>query len=397
VHHHHLDRLDPPVLHATRLAPLAWAACLAGIIALAACAMLDGGASRAWSAVLAGMMVPLVLAVGSLAFLAMHIVCGARWVVPLQRVMEGIGAGLPLGVIAFLALGTLGLPYVYEWANPAVRDSFFRYPDGSKAAWMTELRWFITGALIVSAWVLLQRRLQRPALDDAARQRLVRWAVASLIVLVPSFTLFAWDTLLSLHVQWVSAIFGGYGLTIALHAFLGALALLVAWLSGRGLAPVARVHLRHDIGTWLVAFSCIVAYIAYVQYVIIAFANIDEETFWYLMRSQHGYGMQVAIDLVLRCLVPFALLMSQSLRARPLALGVAGASVLLGTWLHLHWLVMPAFSPNAYRMPFGPEFLVALGFLAGTFLLALHYWRRQGLVPAGDPRLLPAINAEHLH
>lgn len=386
----HLDRLETPVMHQSKLVPVAWLLCAAGIAAFAACFFIDGGAPRAWSALLGGLMLPLWVAVGSLFFLAAHAVCGARWTVPFQRVMEGVGAGLPLAVLAFLALGAFGLPFVYEWSvdNPA-RDGLFRDPHGSKAAWMNDLRWFATGALVLSVWATLQRRLAIGAS--------VRLGVVTLVVLLPTFTLFVWDALLALHVQFVSAIFGGYCLVSAIHAFLGCTALALAWQSRRGLAVVARPHLMKDIGTWLVAWSCIVAYVSYVQYVIIAFANIDEETFWYLMRTQHGYGTQYLVEALLRCGLPFILLMSQSLRAKPWAIGVAGAGVLAGTFLELHWLIVPAFSPNHYRSPIGPEAIVTLGFVAGSFLLAVRHWRRRGLVPVGDPRLLPAINAEHLH
>lgn len=394
-----LDHLDPPVMHRSRLAPVAWI--LVGVGAAAfATSMAIGDAPRAWSALLAGLCLPLFLAVGALFFTATHSVCGARWTVPFQRVMEGLGAGLPLALVAFLALGAVGVPFVYEWAdgNPA-RDALFRDPHGSKAMWMHDLRFLATGAIILVGYVLLSRALAARSLaaDDASRGRHVRLSVITLLLLVPTFTLLTWDALLSLHVQFTSAIFGGYCLVSSIHVFLGVLALAVVWLGRRGLAPVVRPHLLKDVGTWLVAFSCIVAYITYVQYVIISFANMDEESHWYLIRMQHGYGRQALVEAVLRCGVPFALLMSQSLRAKPWALALAGASVLLGTWFELHWLVVPAFAPNTYRQPFGPEFLVALGFLAGTFLLATRQWRQRGLVPHGDHRLLPAINAEHLH
>lgn len=394
----HLDHLDPPAMHRSRLEGLAWGLCAAGAAALAWLLIQD--APRGWSSLLAGLMLPLWLAVGAIFFLAVHALCGARWTVPLQNVMQGVGAGLPLAILALLAICGLGIPYIYDWAhgNPG-RDALFRDPHGSKALWMSEGRWIVSVAVVLAVLLTLARGLARlgVAADEAARARLVRFATMSLVLLVPLFTLLMWDTLLALHVQWVSAVWGGYCLVAAIHAFLGATALGLAWLSGRGLKPVARPHLLRDIGTWLVAWSCIVAYIAYVQWTVIGFANMDEETFWYLMRVQHGYGVQAAVDLTLRCLLPFALLMSQRLRAKPWALGLAGASVLAGTWLQLHWLVVPAFSPNHYRSPLGPEALVALAFAGGTFLLAVRHWRRRGLVPHGDPRLLPAINAEHLH
>lgn len=397
---HRLDHLEPPVMHASRLVPAAWAVCALGAASFAACFALEGGAPRAWSALLAGLMLPLWLAIGSIFFLAVHALCGARWMVPLQNVMQGIGAGLPLAILALLAICLGGIPFIYEWAagNPA-RDSLFRDLHGSKAMWMTEPRWVVSVAICLCIILVLGRGLAKhgQVADEAARGRLVRWSVLTLVLLVPTCTLLMWDTLLSLHVQWVSTVFGGYCLIGSIHAFLGCTALVLAWLGRKGLHHVTRPHLLKDLGTWLVAWSCIVAYISYVQYTIISFANIDEETFWYLMRAQHGYGTQALVEVVLRCAVPFALLMSQSLRAKPWALGVAGACVLAGTWLELHWLIVPAFSPNHYRSPVGPEALVALGFLAGTLLLAVRHWRRRGLVPHGDPRLLPAINAEHLH
>ena len=401
-HVNRLDRLNTPVMHDSKLVPVAWAVCAIGIAAFTACFFIEGGAPRAWSSLLAGLMLPLWLAVGSIFFLSVHALCGARWTVPLQNVMQGVGAGLPLAILGLLAIGLFGIPFIYEWAhgNPA-RDSLFRDPNGSKALWMSETRWFATVAAILCVLLVLARGLARlgTVVDEAGRARLVRWSVISLVLLVPTFTMLMWDTLLTLHVQWVSAVFGGYCLIAAIHAFLGCTAILLVWLgrSGKGLHPVVAPHLRKDLATWMIAWSCIVAYISYVQYTIIAFANLDEETFWYLMRAQHGYGTQAVVEVVLRCAIPFTLLMSQSLRTKPWALSTAGVCILLGSWLEIHWLIIPAFSPNHYRHPVGPEAMVALGFLAGSFLLAVRYWRRRGLVPHGDVRLLPAINAEHLH
>lgn len=383
-------------MHASRLRGAAIVLCLAGAAAFAACFFIEGGAPRAWSSLLMGLMLPLWLAVGALFFLSAHALGGARWLLPAQRVMEGMGAGLPLAVVAFLALGTLGLPYVYDWSveNPG-RESLFR--TAGKAWWMQDARWLITGAAILCLLDLLRRAWSASAADAAGLARRERRSVVALLVLVPAFTLLMWDLLLSLHVQWVSAVFGAYCLVSAIHLFLGATALALAWLGRRGLAQAVQPHLRRDLGTWMVAWSCIIAYISYVQYVIIAFANIDEESFWYLMRMQHGYGAEAVAEVVLRCLVPFALLLSQGLRTRPWAQAAAGAAILAGTWLNLHWLVAPAFSPNHYRLPVGPEAVVALGFLAATLLLAMRFWRRRGLLPQDDPRLKGSIDGEHLH
>ena len=395
---HRLDHLDPPVLKSTRLVPVAWVMCVVATVAVVAVGFSQGGASQAWTAVLAGLMLPLWLAVGSLFFIAAHSIGGAKWVAPYLRVMEGVGAGLPLSVLAFTAIGVFGIPYVYEWShdNP-LRDSLFRDPHGGKAWWMSEMRWLVTGVAILCLFVMLQRALAvRPRTDAAEQMRHVRWSVVTLVLLVPTFTLLSWDLLLSLQVQFTSAIFGVYCLVSAVHAFLGAVALIVVWLGRSSLAQVSRPHLNKDIGTWIVAWSCIIAYISLAQYIIISFANIDEESSFFLMSMQHGYSQLYVADVVLRCLVPFALLMSQRLRTNPTAMTIAGIGILLGTWLEIHWLIAPACSRNEFHGPFGLEALVAIGFLSGALLLAIRSWKRDGLVQVADDRILPAINAEHL-
>lgn len=393
-----IDHLETPAMHQSKLGAVAWGLVVMGIAGLAG-AFATGDAPRAWSAVLMGMLVPTLLAAGGLFFIAAHALCGARWTVPFIRVMEGATAGLPLAILGLLAVGTVGLPFLYDWAgDESVRATLFADPHGSKAAWMQGWRFLLTGLAILAAWVVAGRVLaaRSRAVDDESRARLARVAAATLVLLVPTCTLLTWDTLLSLDVRFTSAIFGAYVLVGAIHAFLGAFALAVVWLRRRGLAQVAQPHLLNDIGTWMMAWSCIVGYIAFCQYLIVSFTNLDEDGSWFLMRLQHGYGDQATAVVVLRCVIPFALLLSRRLRPKAWAVGAAGASILLASWLELDWLVAPAFSPNHYRVPFGPEFLVAVGFLAATLLLAIRHWRRRGLVPDGDPRLLPAINAEHL-
>jgi hypothetical protein len=390
-----IDRLDPPELGASAMQGVAYALIALGLGGLGW--LYADAAPHAWSGLLSGMLLPLWIGVGALFFIAAHSLCGAVWVVPFRRVMEGLSGGVLVAAVLFLAIAALGIPHLYDWstANPG-RDALFRNPHGGKALWMTEARWIATGIVVLAAWILLRARLNGLSRQPGAEGAHARTSTALLVVLVPTFTLFTWDLVLSLHVAFVSAMFGVYCLVGAIQAFLAALALCLVWLGSRRLKHVVQPHLRHDVGTWLVGWACIVAYIGFAQYVIISFANMDEETHWYLMRGQHGYGAQYLFEAVLRCVVPFALLMSQRLRADPRAQALAGGSVLVGVWLDLHWLVVPAFSPNHYRQPFGGEFLVALGCLGALLVVALAFWRRHGLVPMGDARLLPAINAEHL-
>lgn len=403
--HPPLERIENPgPLRAPRLVAASAGLVVLGAIAFAASLLLySQEPSRAWGALLMGLMIPTWITAGGLFFIAVHSIGGAYWVVPLRRLMEGLTAGVWVTLIGFLAIALFGMPHLYEWAAAGdARHSLFHAHDGQKASWMTPTRVLATGLLAIAVWIFLRSQLVRLSLRQDQRIAMgrshARWSVATLILFAFTFTLFVWDMLLSLQAHFISTTWGLYCLVGAIQTFLAVLCIVMWWLSRGPLREVIRPHLARDLGTWMVAWACIWAYIAYTQYVIIYFANTNEEAYFYRMRTQHGYGACYVIEVLLRFPVPFLALLSQRVRGDIRALAAVSALVLVGSWIDLWWMVMPALSPNVFQGFWElPELLIGAGFVGATLLAAALFWRRHGLVPQGDPRLLPAINAEHLH
>ena len=388
------------------------AACLAlVVIAIATFGVTLGmDAQRAWAAVLLGFLVPTFIAIGGLFFIAAHCAAGAAWTTPLRRVIEGLTAGIPLILIAFIAIAAAGGSYLYEWVHLAgdkhAHHGLFHAHNTNglnKSQWMTPGRWIGTTIAIIGIWWLfriwfVKLSLAQDAGSDIAARH-VRLSIAWLMVMALTFTMFCWDMILALHVNFISAMWGVYCFTSAVQTFVAVLILVVLWLRQGPMAGAVRHHTLHDLGTWTLVWGAFCAYIAFAQYLVIYYANLDEETFFFLMRMQHGYGTAYALDFFLRFLVPFTVLMSQSMRARPAALIAVSILVLLGNWIDWSWMIMPAFSQNAF-----PGFislmiivLVGAGFAGAMLLLSFAFWRKHGVLPKGDPRLQSTINAEHLH
>ena len=369
--------------------------------------MLFADAQHAWAALLQGMLVPTFVAIGGLFFIAVHSAASSTWTTPLRRVMEGLTAGLPLVVLAFIAIACGGGAYLYEWVHlsgDAHHGLFHAHHTAGidKAAWMNPGRWIATTLLILAIWVAFRAGFVRLSLAQDAgadiKARHVRLSLAWLIVMALTFTMFCWDMILALHVNFVSTMWGVYCFTSAVQTFVAVLVLVVLWLRQGPLAGAVRGHTLHDLGTWSLVWGAFCAYIGFAQYLVVYYANLDEETFFFLMRMQHGYGHAYFVETLLRFLVPFTVLMSQSMRARPTALCAVSIVVLLGNWMDWSWLIMPAFSPNAYRGFYDlPTLLIGAGFAGGMLLLALAFWRKHGVLPKSDPRLQSTINAEHLH
>jgi hypothetical protein len=225
-----------------------------------------------------------------------------------------------------------------------------------------------------------------------------RLAVAVLILGGYSFAMFTWDMILALDTRFVSAMAGFYALAGGMQMFLALTILTAVWLANGPLKGVIRTHTLHDLGTWTVGMACFWAYIAFAQYLIIAFAGLDNETAFMLRRTQHEWVGVLIAEAVLRFPIPFLLLISQSTRTKPWALILAAAAILLGGALDVTWLVAPQFHTEGFAaLAILPELAVIGGFTGGTLLLALRFWRRHGILAHQDPDLLPVVNAEHLH
>lgn len=356
---------------------------------------------RAWDSVLIGAMIPLWISAGAMAFLAMNAIGGARWTVPLQRLMEGLGAGFPIALVGLAGLLICGSS-LYNWADASTRQDLFHIHDGEKSHWMTQGRVLATTMVSLMLWILMAWRLlaisTRSGDEERRRADYKRWSVIYLLVFGVTFSLVTWDLLLGLQSRFISTTWGFYCFVSVVQTFLAVVTVVAVWLAQGPMKEILRPHLLKDLGTWTVAWSCMWAYLAYTQYIIIYFANTNDESWFYLMRLQHGYQYGIVLETLLRFPLPFLILLSQRQRTNPRALAWASGLVLAGSWIDLWWIVLPAVRPNSFHGPWvWPEVSVGLGFLGAYGLLVLRFWNRYGLVAHADPRLLSSISAEHLH
>lgn len=410
-HAHVTELKDPGLFEAPKLKQASFALIALGVIGFGGAFAVEGP-TRAWSIFLQGMLIPTYLSLAALFYLSVHSIGAARWTTPLRRLMESMSSGLWITPVAFLliALPFLGGAYLYDWVNLGwneveghSHDSLFHIHHGSKSGFVTWWRFLIMNLVFIGGWLLLRHKLVGISLkQDVEGGSIAKahkpWAIGYVMFFAISLTFFVWDTLLSLHANWFSTMWGVYCFASAVQVFLCVLILLVLWLRKGPMADHIPKPVLHDLGTWMVGWSCFCAYIGFSQYMLIYYANFDEETYWYVMRTQHGYGIQYWVEAILRWPLPFLGLMSQRVRTNPLALGIICSVVLGANWLDWTWVIQPAFGINEYRFAFAWDLvLVGAGFLGGWLLLVQLFWKKHGLVAKNDPDLLPVANAEHLH
>ena len=349
---------------------------------------------RLWGSVLLNSYYLLGLALAGLFLIAVQYLSSAGWGVVLRRIPEAMVALLPYG-LAGISLVLLLRPSLYSWVG-LVRDDPILV--GFRGFWLS-YGFFLARAVLYGAiWLAFARAILRHSRAQdrdgnvSHTHRNTALSAGFVVLFSLSFWLASFDWVMSLEPTWFSTIFGVYNFAGLFSSGLACVVIIVVWLQGQGVLRgiVTEEHL-HDLGKLLVGFTCFWAYIWFSQYMLIWYANIPEETEYFIVRSSGAWGVLLILNVMLNWVVPFlALLPRGSKRSGSFMVKIA-LVILAGRWLDLYLMIFPSLSKNG--PPFGLyEIGLTLG-AAGLFgVIILAALSRAPLVPLKDPLLRESMH-----
>jgi len=336
----------------------------------------------------------LSLALGALVFLSIQHVSNAGWSVALRRIPEALMSYLPIGAVSILAV-YFGRYTLYEWTHtlPVAQTEALRW----KASFLSIPFFFSRMAVLLGLWVLFSFLLRRESLRqdrDGLLEHTGRskgYSAAFLAVFAVTFSLASFDWLMSIESEFYSTIYALYCFSGLFLSGVAAITVCVILLRRRGwLAQVGPQHL-HSLGKLVFGFSTFWAYIWLCQYILIYYANLPEETIYYIRRTAtRGWTALFVLNLFLNWVVPFVLLLSRKAKRNESLLLAACAIVLIGHWLDLYILVIPIFGGAPV---FGWVDAALLAGFAALFALAfLNSLEKAPLLPERDPYLQESLS-----
>lgn len=404
MHGHRVSHIDDP--GPLRLSPMISMAFLAvgtvGMIAFLYRAFTGDDAARtdAWAGFLVSTAFFWFLAMGAAAWLAIQYVVGAKWFVVMKRLPEAIASFAWRGGFVFPLLTIFGLAAIYPWAAP---DATYPYEGMLKKTWLSPnvhtVKLFVY-ILPLAGLTFLLLKLSTSGSEgrvEEMRLRRLRVSIIFLIAFAFLFSLFSWEAVMSVEPKWFSTMFGVYCFSGAIQSALALMMLLAFYLRGRvELIPHRQMY---DMGTYVMCFSVFMAYIGFSQFMLIWYANIPEETFFYLDRYKGGYDLLTIALAVFKFGIPFLLLMPPPMRTNLYAQGIACGAILLGQLLDLYWIIFPAMPmhedgftlPNLWNVL---TFIGVGGFFGWSILTFLG---SHSLLPVKDADLLSSVNGDYLH
>lgn len=349
---------------------------------------------RALFGYLLGYVLLVSIGVGALFLIALEYVAGADWSVPIRRVVEYFAAIVPILIILAIPI-FLNLDKLFHWTHPGNDEILL-----GKAPYLNTSFFIIRIFICCLIWSLfyffVTRNSQKQ--DTSKDQKLTTINIRFSAVFIPFFaitiTVAAMDLMMSLEPHWFSTIFGVYFFASSVLASLSVVTLGVLYLKNNNFlsSRMTNDHL-FSLGALLFAFINFWAYIAFSQYLLIWYANLPEENFWFLHRWEGGWAVMSILLIITHFVVPYALLLSQPAKMDPKRLRFAAIWILFAHLLDLYWLIMPQYHGDANTFI---SYVLDIGFpLASIGLLIIVFYfasKNKNLVAVGDPKLERGLN-----
>ena len=325
---------------------------VAAIFGLVSLVLVNSQANHGLPMYLSVFMFFLTITLGGLFWVTIFHLTRSGWSVVVRRLFEHLMNRVGLMALLFIPI-VLGLHGLYEWTHEAhvMHDHLLQV----KAPYLNQPFFIVRSIVYFIVWFVLARGFFNDSTqqdingDPLLTARSQKRSTYGILLYAITISFAGIDWIMTLTPHWYSTMFGVYIFAGAALSSLCMVSLLALFLRRNGfLSTVISVEHYHDLGKLIYGFVIFWAYIGFSQYFLIWYANIPEETMFYLSRNTAAWK---AVSLMLvfgHFLVPFVLFMSRHMKRNRVIHACIAAWILLMHAIDMVWLVLPTFYPNGY-------------------------------------------------
>ncbi len=289
-------------------------------------------------------------------FFAIQYAAQAGWSAGIKRIPLSFGAWIPFGFVLMIAMFFIGGHDIFHWTHHDLYG-----PDGDEIIkgkagyfyWPLEngsfpLFYLLRMVGFFAIWYLLFNKLKSLAYKEDIEGGTEKWyemrkfSAFFIVFFAVSSSIAAWDWVMSIDTHWFSTMMGWYVFASWWVAGLALTTLIVVLLKDQGYLKIVNTEHIHDLGKFVFAFSIFWTYIWFSQFFLIYYANIPEETIYFVERwkSSH-YAPLFYLNLAVNFFFPFLVLMTRDSKRHSRILKVVTPAVIIGHWLDITLMVTP--------------------------------------------------------
>lgn len=348
------------------------------------------------------------LGIIGLFFVAIQYAASAGWSAGLIRIPLAMGSWIPVAGLLTLVLWFFVSHDIFHWTHEylyAEGDShdpliskkapyFFwpAKPGGFPVFFILRMVFFF------GIWYYFFLIIRRRMLDEDIDPSTSHWynnrvtSTLFLIFFAVSSSVAAWDWIMSIDTHWFSTMFGWYMFASWWVTGLAVITLIVANLKSAGYLKIVNANHLHDLGKFCFAFSIFWTYIWFSQYLLIWYANIPEETVYFIERRfTSPYSWIFYANLVLNFALPFLLFMTRDAKRQISTLKLVCPIIIVGHWLDFYNMVTPGVMKNEGALGL-LEIGTALIFAGAFMLVVLGSLAKVPLIGRNHPMLQESLH-----
>ncbi len=350
------------------------------------------------------------IGLGALFFLALQYATETGWYATVKRVIEGVAGFIPVGIIlmlvALLSLtftngGQAGNYHVYTWMDADfITEGSHHYDEiiDGKSSYLNKWFFWLRTIVYLATYYMFYIGFRKRSLEEdrigGTEIHFKNYRKGALFLVL--FSVFSstsvWDWIMSIDVHWFSTLFGWYAFAGMWCTTMTVLVMLVLYLKKQGYLPKVNESHIHDIGKWTFATSFLWSYLFFSQFMLIWYANIGEESIYYVQRIEEYQLMYFGMFFI-NFAFPMLLLMSRDAKRHAGILIFVGLIIVIGHWLDVYIMVSGGSMGSSASIGF-VEIGMALAFLGLFIRVILTNLTKAPLTPVNHPFLDESIHHE---
>ena len=348
---------------------------------------------RFWQSFLQNSFYFLTLALGGAVFVAINYVANAGWATVVRRVPEAMMGYLPIGAISMLLI-FFGRSAIYEWTSKTYSHNGHELTF--KNAYLSQGFFFTRMVVFLAVWIILTYLMRRESLRQDADGNISHtnknktYSSIFIATFAITFTFAVFDWIMSIEPMFFSTIYAFYHMAGVLLGGSATITILVILLRRRGFLKEVGDRQMHALGILVFGFTTFWAYIWVCQYLLIYYANIPEETIYYVTRtSTEGWSNVFFLSLFLNWVIPFLMLIRRSVKSNENWMLATCGIILVGRWVDLYVLIFPPFTQTP-SIGF-VDIALPIGFAAIFLLTFVKNLKADNMIPTGDPYITESM------
>ena len=364
-----------------------------GVVTVAA-GFIAGDATRTWANLLLNNFMFLSIVLGGLFWMALQAITQSGWSAGFVRIPQALSVNLMVIFILWIPL-FFAIPHLFHWAEPeAVHDVVLVH----KSPYLNIPFVIIRTVLFFALWLVLACRIRKLSLKEdeiGGFDSFVKIEFLSkvfIFVLGISIVFVGIDWVMSLEPHWFSTLFS---IKVFVSAFYHGSVIItgaVIILNKLGYFPyLTKAHL-HNFSKYIFMLSIMWGYMWFIQYLMIWYGNIPEETVYYHIRREGGFQGLFLAEIFINWAFPFLFLMWNRIAKNANALLFTVVVLIVGQYIEIYNAVMPG---TIHHASFGlieiGTFIGYAGLFALIFAISLS---KRPLTAKNHPYLIECFKAE---